>query len=377
MLPSNTSMKKSDQEIKPLIKLNKIYCGDSLKLLKQLPDESIDCIITSPPYWALRDYKTKGQIGLEEDFNDYIRKLCDIFDETKRVLKNEGTCWINMGDTYYTKSGSSFLNDKIVSNKKIKTIGINKANSIRGKGLIKSKNLTLTPFRFAIEMQKRGWIIRNVIIWHKLNCMPSSVKDRFTVDFEYLFFFVKSKKYYFNQQREPHKKESIERIKYKWNGHREPKSSFSGMNIKKMCHPSGRNKRCVWNISTKSFKGAHFAVFPPELIEIPIKAGCPESGVVLDPFIGSGTTAVVCKRLDRNYIGFDINKKYCEIARERIDSEKVKPATCYICKNLINEQEEICQTCLAVLKQKYPNKKELEQILQWHKNHTKELNEES
>jgi len=303
------------------INCNKIYCGDSLELLKQLPNESIDCIITSPPYWALRDYKTKGQIGLEEDFNDYIRKLCDIFDEAKRVLKNEGTCWVNMGDTYYTKSGSSFLNDKIVSSKKIKITGINKANSIRGKGLIKSKNLTLIPLRFAIEMQKRGWIIRNVIIWHKPNCMPSSVKDRFTVDFEYLFFFVKNKKYYFNQQREPHKKESIKRAEYGWEGHREPGSSFSGMNIKKMCHPNGRNKRCVWKISTKSFKGAHFAVYPPELIEIPIKAGCPRGGIVLDPFIGSGTTAVVCKKLSRNYLGFDINKKYCKIAEKRIYSE--------------------------------------------------------
>ena len=309
---------------KVIIEADKIYCGDSLNLLKEIPDKFVDCVITSPPYWALRDYGNKKQIGLEPDFNNYIKKLCDIFDEVKRVLKDEGTCWVNLGDTYYTKSGSSFLNDNIVSNKKIKSIGIDKANAIRGKGLIESKNLILTPFRFAIEMQKRGWIIRNVIIWHKPNCMPTSVKDRFTVDFEYLFFFVKNKKYYFEQQREPHKTESIQRTKNKWEGHREMGSSFSGMNIKKMCHPDGRNKRCVWNISTGSYKGAHFAVYPEKLIEIPITAGCPPGGIVLDPFIGSGTTAVVAKRLGKNYLGFDINKKYCKIARERINGKKRK-----------------------------------------------------
>ena len=297
---------------------NRVYCGDSLELLKKLPDRVIDCIITSPPYWALRDYGNKKQIGLESDFKDYVNKLCDIFDEAKRVLKDQGTCWINLGDTYYTKSGCAFLNDNLVPIERIKKLGINKANSARGRGLLESKNLTLTPFRFAIEMQKRGWILRNVIIWHKPNCMPSSVKDRFTVDFEYLFFFVKSRKYYFNQQREPHKDASLKRTEYNWDGHREKGSSFSGMNIKKMCHPKGRNKRCVWNIPTKSFRGAHFAVYPTRLIEIPIKAGCPKGGVVLDPFMGSGTTGLVAKSFGRNYLGFDLNKEYCKIAEKRI-----------------------------------------------------------
>jgi len=301
-----------------IIETNKIYCGDSLETLKKIPDKFVDCVVTSPPYWALRDYGTKEQIGLELHFDDYIKKLCDIFDEVKRVLKDEGTCWVNIGDIYYTKSGSSFLNDSFDSNERVKKLGINKANNLRGKGLLENKNLTLTPFRFAIEMQKRGWIIRNVIIWHKPNCMPTSVKDRFTVDFEYLFFFVKNKKYYFEQQREPHKIKSIKRMSYKWEGHREPKSSFSGMNIKNMCHPKGRNKRCVWNISTGSYKGAHFAVYPEKLIEIPISAGCPENGIILDPFMGSGTTGVVAKKLNRKFLGIDINSKYCKIATNRI-----------------------------------------------------------
>ena len=363
------------------IETDRIYCGDCLKIIRKFPDKIIDCIVTSPPYWALRDYGKdaesifdskencnhvfkvgvrkdpmdrggygdhdekgissswkkrtniksgfcikcgawKGQLGLEPIFELYIKHLCDIFDEIKRTLKDEGTCWVNIGDTYYTKSGGSFLNDKLNSNKRVEKIGINRANAVRGKGLLEDKNLTLTPFRFAIEMQKRGWIVRNVIIWHKPNCMPTSVKDRFTVDFEYLFFFAKSKKYYFEQQREPHKLSSIERTRYNWNGHREPGSSYAGMNIKKMCHPDGRNKRCVWSILTRSFGVGHFAVYPPELIEIPIKAGCPEKGIVLDPFIGSGTTGLVAKKLGRKFLGIDINPNYCKIAIKRIRGGK-------------------------------------------------------
>ena len=300
------------------MEVNKIIRGDALQVLKTLPSESIDCIVTSPPYWALRDYKIKDQIGLESDFSEYIKKLCDIFEEGKRVLKKNGTCWVNLGDTYYTKSGGAFLNDQLTGTKRVKKLGINKANEIRGRGLLEDKNLTLTPLRFAIEMQKRGWIVRNVIIWHKPNCMPCSVRDRFTVDFEYLFFFVKSKKYYFKQIREPHKEESIKRTKHNWEGHREPGSSFFGMDIKKMCHLDGRNKRCVWSITTKSFKGAHFAVYPQELIETPISAGCPNGGIVLDPFMGSGTTGVVALKQNKRFIGIELNPDYIEIAKRRI-----------------------------------------------------------
>ncbi|MDP2947339.1 MAG: site-specific DNA-methyltransferase [Nanoarchaeota archaeon] len=299
-------------------KNNKIYCGNCLGILKKLPDNYIDCVMTSPPYWALRDYGVEDQLGLEVNFDEYIKKLCDIFDEVKRTLKNTGTCWVNLGDTYYTKSGGAFLNDNLNSKERIEKLGINRANNIRGRGLLESKNLTLIPFRFAVEMQRRGWILRNVIIWHKPNCMPTSVKDRFTVDFEYLFFFVKSKKYYFEQQREPHKEESKKRTEYNWNGHREVGSSYAGMDIKKMCHPNGRNKRCVWTITTKGFRGSHFAVYPEGLCEIPIKAGCPKNGIVLDPFCGSGTTGIVCKKLNRNFLGIDINPKYCKIAESRI-----------------------------------------------------------
>jgi len=297
---------------------NIILTGDALKKLQELPDESIDMVMTSPPYWALRDYGIKGQLGMEEDFDDYINKLCGVFDEIKRVLKSSGTCWVNLGDTYYTKSGNSFLNDTLISNSHIRKTGINKANELRGRGLLKSKNLTLIPFRFSIEMQKRGWIIRNVIIWHKPNVMPSSVKDRFTVDFEYLFFFSKSRKYYFKTQREPHKNASIKRTDYSWNGHREPNSSYHGMNIKNMCHPKGRNKRTVWEITTKPFREAHFAVYPEELCETPIKAGCPEGGIVLDPFFGAGTTGLTALKQNKKFIGIELNPEYIKIAKKRL-----------------------------------------------------------
>lgn len=363
------------------MKSNKILHGDCIEEMKKIPNENIDMCMTSPPYWALRDYGVKGQLGLEENFDKYIEKLCDVFDEVKRVLKKEGTCWVNLGDTYYTKSGNAFLNDNLNSNARIKQLGLNRANSLRGKGLLASKNLTLVPFRFAIEMQNRGWIIRNVIIWHKPNVMPSSVKDRFTVDFEYLFFFSKNKKYYFETQREPHKNSSIKRTNGKWNGHREPNSSYSGMNIKTMCHPQGRNKRTVWEICPKPFKEAHFAVYPEELCETPIKAGCPEfvcvkcgkpkvkvyekigekkvppiggvkkaggnnltysgrdtqniydegkykptcdcdaefiSGIVLDPFFGAGTTGLVALKQNKKFIGIELNKEYIKIAEKRL-----------------------------------------------------------
>jgi len=360
----------------------KIYPGDCLGILKKIPCDSIDCVMTSPPYWALRDYGIKNQIGLEDNFEDYIKKLCDIFDEVKRVLKKSGTCWVNLGDTYYTKSGGAFLNDNLNSNKRINEIGINRANAIRGKGLLKDKNLTLIPFRFAIEMQNRGWIFRNVIIWHKPNCMPTSVKDRFTVDFEYLFFFVKNKKYYFEKQYEPIKKSSVIRSKYvrykkgskceEGNYAIPPENPDEQIGLR-FVNPKGRNKRCVWTITTKGFHGSHFAVYPEELCLTPIKAGCPIDGIVLDPFCGSGTTGIVCKKLDRNFIGVDINPKYCKIAESRIS--EFKKNNCILCGIPLKEDEDFCKTCLRVMKSKYPNKKKFKQILQWHKNHT-QLNQE-
>jgi len=353
-----------------------LYHGDVLSVLKRLPSESVDCIITSPPYWALRDYGDAtsrvwggspdcehefeydekrialqsandefkrpwrenasgiavhgfcvkcgawyGQLGLEPTFNMYLEHLWMIFDEAYRVLKKTGTLWVNLGDTYYGGG-------------KGKTNGMNKAGGIGGERFrmakYPQKSLLMIPERFAIGMIERGWILRNQIIWHKPNAMPASVKDRFTVDFEKIFFFTKQKKYYFEQVREPLKHVNANCMGFggnKSNGY--GKQTYSGR-VYDASSLSGRNKRTVWTITTKPFKEAHFAVFPPDLVETPIRAGCPESGIVLDPFMGSGTTAIVAERLGRKWVGVELNPEYCEIAKRRILSEHQNtPLTVY------------------------------------------------
>jgi site-specific DNA-methyltransferase (adenine-specific) len=278
-----------------------LYNRDVLECLKQIPNESIDCVITSPPYWALRDYGIEGQLGLEPTFHEYLEKLWCIFDEVYRVLKPTGTLWVNLGDTYFSKTKGRIDSDYT------------------------EKCLCMIPERFAIGMIERGWILRNQIIWHKPNCMPQSVKDRFTVDFEKIFFFVKQRKYYFEQILEPYSNNSrIEDYKgraikeYEKHLAQNPSDTKRRI-IESMKRRGGRNKRTVWSITTRSFKGAHFAVFPPEIPEICIKAGCPKDGIVMDIFMGTGTTADVAEQLNRRWIGIELEEKYCEIAKKRIE----------------------------------------------------------
>ena len=306
----------------------KLILGECLTELKKLNGESVNCCVTSPPYWALRDYGVDGQLGLEHTFQEYIDKLCDIFDEVKRVLKKDGTCWVNLGDTY----GGSGKGAGGYSNKS--TLQGYTGEHTKGRTMAKenwnfkkapktendvSKSLCQIPSRFSIEMCNRGWILRNEIIWHKPNSMPSSVKDRFTVDFEKLFLFVKNKKYWFETQREPHQTEE-----WKTRNMSKRKKNDSNKQYQKHSHgpqyyhPEGRNKRTVWEINTKPYKGAHFAVFPEELIKTPIKAGCPKGGIVLDPFCGSGTTGVVAKKQGKEFIGIELNPEYIEMAKQRI-----------------------------------------------------------
>ena len=319
--------------------INKILQGDAKSVLKTLPNESVNCIVTSPPYFGLRDYsieptiwdgdkdcehewgskrkipkttqwntggvfdpnnrKTvqeekyigqfcskcgawRGSLGLEPTFELYIKHLCDIFDEVKRVLKKDGTCWVNLGDSY-GGSGNASGHTEDTKNLGYKTseMGATKGNQKATRQYAKS--LLLIPQRFAIEMVNRGWILRNTIIWHKPNCMPSSAKDRFTVDFEYLYFFTKSKKYWFEQQLEPHKEVSIKARNSKLNQTTNIGASRSAVNVQmgnesrgnRFIPEGGKNKRAVWTITTKPFKEAHFATFPEDLIATPIKAGCP------------------------------------------------------------------------------------------------------
>jgi len=289
-----------------------IINGSALEELKKLPEKSVNMCMTSPPYWALRDYGVDGQIGLELTFDQYISNLCDIFDEVKRVLRDDGTCWINIGDTYSTQSGS--MRDGKFGKK-----NTNNQQFIQPKTPLPSKCLIMIPYRFAIEMVNRGWILRNTIIWHKKNPMPHSVKDRFTVDFEYLFFFSKQKKYYFEQQLEDakwaeEKRAGLGRLHYR--GKREGLPGTGQENFVKIVDK--RNMRTTWTINTKPFKGAHFAVYPEELCETPINAGCPVGGIVLDPFMGSGTTGVVAKRQKKDFIGIELNPEYIEIAEKRL-----------------------------------------------------------
>jgi DNA modification methylase len=452
---------------------NDIHVMDSLEGMKELADESVDMLLTSPPYWALRDFGVDGQIGLEESYENFLEKLLLIFDEAHRVLKKTGTCWVNFGDTYagswgnYAPSGIKNLQrEKTISGKRWERKGslseMTRPPSSRPQ-TVQPKSLCMIPERFALGMLKRGWILRNKIIWHKPNHMPCSVKDRFTNSWEYLFMFAKSKKYYFDLDavRVPHT--SLQRANkvgceksndpqptgdsqrdfwavpsetrskgaligesgavrvpggQGWTGHppggqariireKDPRwLSPGGKNPGDVVKASGGTgleqglvwrkggykewseaKRAekndprwpgqkshikdsysdagdYWDISSQPFKGAHFAVFPEKLCERPILAGCPKEvcaecgnprffkteknqvekdsafqhaknevfpcgcnagykpGLVLDPFMGAGTTAVVAKKLGRDYIGFDLNPDYAAMAKRRIENSK-------------------------------------------------------
>ena len=365
-----------------------IINGDVLEVLKQIPSESIDMCITSPPYWNLRDYDKEGQVGIENTYKEYIDKLIEIYDEVYRVLKREGSCWVNIGDVYSSNNSTG----------------------------VKKQSLIGIPDRFKINMIDRGWLCRNEIIWHKPNAMPSSAKTRFNNDYEKMFFFTKDDLYYFNTQYEEAKTKSKISQSVKSNNNTKYKSLDQeasvrqGMNkargskiikvrpnlptqeefttflrnktkINTLCQkvnisktkmehwfrkdakgfafPSiedwnsvkwiiddgseefknidskltyviyetdniyknidkGRIKRAVWSINTRPFKGGHFAPYPEELIDTPIKACCPEGGIVLDIFVGSGTTGVVAKKQNKHYIGIELNEEYIKMAEERI-----------------------------------------------------------
>lgn len=291
------------------MELNKIYQGDALEVLKTFPDESINCVITSPPYWALRDYGVSGQLGLEPTFKEYIDKLCNIYDEVYRVLAKDGSCWINLGDTYFgggRNSGGKFDKESKQSSNKGTWNPEDKTHNFEWGNYYRDKSICLIPSRFAIAMIDHGWILRNDIIWHKRNCMPSSAEDRFTVDYEHVFFFVKNKKYYFEKQYEEwgedEREAGLERArKYgyegkgtyqdwyfnerngkDWTNKKVTKDNLTfsqatrGIAKQQLIHPFGRNKRCIWDIPSQPFLEAHFATFPEQLVETPLLAGCPE-----------------------------------------------------------------------------------------------------
>jgi DNA modification methylase len=300
------------------MEINKIYQGDSLTVLKTFPDESVDMVITSPAYYNARDYKMDNQMGRENSPKEYIDNLIIVFKEIYRVLKKEGTCWVNIGDMYGRKCDKNDFKDPKnpdSRNGQVKSLTKN----------ISQKSLLQLPYRFSIAMiDDVGFILRNSLIWHKGNAMPSPVKDRFTVDYEPLFFFTKSKKYYFETQYEPLSENTITDINRRKKFNNKGKIdeyavTAIGRDRREFVNlEKGRIKRSVWQINTKPTPFSHYAVFPEALCETPIKAGCPEGGIILDPFMGAGTTGVVAKNLNRNYVGIELNPEYIKIAEERI-----------------------------------------------------------
>ncbi|MCD6322703.1 MAG: site-specific DNA-methyltransferase [Clostridiales bacterium] len=310
------------------LSLNFIYEGDSLSILKNFPDNCIDCCVTSPPYWNLRNYGNVGQIGLEDTIDEYVENIKNIFSEVKRVLKNEGVLFLNLGDTYIGggRGGDSKRNLK---KGRAKYPQSNKTE-------LPIKSLAGIPWRVAFALQDDGWILRQDIIWRKPNAMPEPVKDRCVREHEYIFLFAKSRKYYFRTDllREKVAYDGRRKIETHRFRKREGKEVFPGSATKAVIRDGNRrwvykndkgewlrNKRSVWDINTQPLKDAHFAAFPEELVRTCLIAGCPEGGIVLDPFMGSGTTGIAAIKMGRKFVGVEVNPDYIKIAQKRIKND--------------------------------------------------------
>lgn len=360
------------------MKFNRVIQGDVKEIAKQLPDQCVNTIVTSPPYWGLRDYGTaewiggdsdcehiermarndtdretpggKGgsfrggtkqykdtcpkcgatrkddQIGLEPTPDEHVAVMVDVFRELRRVLRDDGTLWLNYGDCYASSiNGRSAADTKEAGNDN-RTFR-DKPFSTVGNGL-KPKDLVGMPWRIALALQADGWYLRSDIIWHKTNPMPESVTDRPTRSHEYIFLLSKSERYYYDADaiREPKALSTITDQRENENGHRRDRDfpgqpSNGGTNLGGP--DGGRNKRTVWTVSTKPYREAHFATFPPDLIKPCILAGCPEGGIVLDPFIGSGTVAQVAIELRRQWLGIELNPEYINLTNGRL--KEVQP----------------------------------------------------
>ena len=304
-----------------------IHVGDCLHTLQTMPDASVQCCVTSPPYWGLRDYGHDGQIGLEDTPESYVARMVDVFREVRRVLRDDGTLWLNLGDSYAATSRSSGASMASTLNTKptaAKTAAQRECGTWKtGIGDAKPKDLLGIPWRVAFALQADGWYLRQDIIWHKPNPMPESVRDRCTKAHEYVFLLSKSQRYYYDAEAvaEPATAGT----------HITTEKSFGGQAAGAKVVPSGnqipgkqwswgntRNRRSVWTITPKPFSGAHFAVMPPDLADLCIRAGCPEGGVVLDPFGGAGTVGLVADRLGRDAVLCELNPEYAELARRRI-----------------------------------------------------------
>lgn len=294
-----------------------------------MPAQSINTCVTSPPYWGLRDYGVDGQLGLEPTPEEYVANLVEVFREVRRVLRDDGTLWLNLGDTYAGSWGSASHD----INGKARRTGTNQRppTSYKQKGL-KPKDLVGIPWRVAFALQADGWYLRSDIIWHKPNPMPESVTDRPTKAHEYIFLLSKSQKYYYDADSIKEPSSDLEKSKKQY------EKPFGGKKAEELLKTDQvhtriigmrefdgkRNKRTVWTVPTQPFPEAHFAVYPPALITPCILAGCPVGGTVLDPFAGSGTTLLVATQYHRKSIGIELNPEYVEIAKRRLNSVQLK-----------------------------------------------------
>lgn len=331
--------------------IDQIICGDALEVLRTLPDASVNCVVTSPPYYGLRDYGVDGQIGLEATPQAYVAAMRDLFCEIRRVLRDDGTAWINIGDSY-AGSGKGREADGFsqASGKQATNHGSALGVLYKDRSGVAPKNLLGIPWRFAFALQDDGWILRSDIIWSKPNPMPENVTDRPTKAHEYVFLFAKSQRYWYDQNASkeaardwgtrdrtdgkyhnegtglrPHTGLKGNRKAFRGGGTYTQNGAFNNHEPKpnvvqgNTSEPNEyRNRRSVWTIATEPTLFAHFATFPTELIRPMILAGCPADGIVLDPFMGSGTTAIVARQLGRHYIGIELNPTYVKLAEKRL-----------------------------------------------------------
>jgi DNA modification methylase len=365
---------------------HRIIQGDCIEGLRTLPDASVHCCVTSPPYWGLRDYGHDGQIGLESTPEAYVARMVEVFREVRRVLRDDGTLWLNLGDSYCSQGGerkygssdgetgrgdapgkrlsnvSGFGDgtwDWIESNHTDDWATDEWLAELRAKraAFLKPKDLVGIPWRVAFALQADGWWLRQDIVWHKPNPMPESVRDRCTKAHEYVFLLTKSERYYYDAEavseavavsttarlsqpslplqagsdRVPGKTNGpMKAVGPRFGGNKfgdsdDPKHATKSGNVYQIPDANGRrNRRSVWTVTTKPYSGAHFATMPPDLVEPCILAGCPEGGTVLDPFAGSGTTLAVAAELGRSGIGCELNPEYIELAEQRIAKSKAK-----------------------------------------------------
>jgi DNA modification methylase len=308
----------------------RILCGDCLDVIKTLPAESVNCCVTSPPYWGLRDYGVDGQIGLEETPDAYVSRLVEVFREVRRVLKDDGTLWLNLGDSYASNShtqstpkayGGRFGEAGGSGRSVVETERITVRRPDGWTTGLKPKDLVGIPWRVAFALRADGWYLRQDIIWHKPNPMPESVRDRCTKAHEYIFLLSKAPRYWFDRDeiREECSDKTVHTYPQPDKAQRAGCKTVSKSSTMRLATPDGaRNRRDVWTVATKPYPEAHFATFPPDLIRPCVRAGCPVGGTVLDPFAGAGTTGLVALQEGRGFLGIELNPEYVALIEKRL-----------------------------------------------------------